>query len=152
VAFNPEYAQAYCNIGYSYYQDATSLKENYKNYNSKDVLNKAILAFQRAIEIKPEYEIAFYKLAYAFLRVGQHRKAKKAFQKCILQMPKEIFLEPNEFSDKEIYEMIENCVPSSYEMQLDCHIHLAKWGWGSKQSKQWLINNNKTGETPNEIC
>ena len=61
IAINPEYAQAYCNLGAA--------------YGSKNMLDEAIAAYMKAIDINPHYVEAHYNLAVAYYKKGNYKLA-----------------------------------------------------------------------------
>lgn len=80
VELDPEHAyRTYFNLG--------AVIENRDNLSEADN-RKAADAFRKAIEIKPDYALAYRHLGYTLLRSGDLPGAKKAFQKYLELEPK----------------------------------------------------------------
>ena len=64
-----------------------ALIENRPDLSESDN-RKAMEAFRKAIEVKPDYALAHRHLAYALLRAGDMAGAKKSFRKYLELAPK----------------------------------------------------------------
>ena len=77
---DPEHAyRTYFNLG--------ALIENRENLTEADN-RRAAEAFRKAIEIKPDYALAYRHLGYTLLRMGDLAEAKKAFVRYLELEPK----------------------------------------------------------------
>ena len=65
IKLEPEFAEAYNNLGYVYFKQS--------NYNL------AIINFKKAVEQKPGYIGAYNNLGQAFIKVGLRDKAKEQY-------------------------------------------------------------------------
>lgn len=55
----------------------------YKKINAYENLDEQIKHFEKALELKPDYEVAIRNLAFAHTRAAQHQKALEYFEKLL---------------------------------------------------------------------
>lgn len=69
IAANPNYALAYCNMGYAY--------NNLQDYR------EAIRYYEKAIAIDPNFSLAYHRLGYVYYGLGDHQQALIWIKKAI---------------------------------------------------------------------
>lgn len=65
---------------------------------------EARFRFERAIELDPSYAAAWNNLAIVCEQMGEHDKARKAYEQALKLAPKDVFVQQNYEMFKEIHE------------------------------------------------
>ena len=65
---------------------------------------EARFRFERAIELDPSYAAAWNNLAIVCEQMGEHDKARKAYQQALKLAPRDVFVQQNYEMFKEIHE------------------------------------------------
>lgn len=99
LEINPDFAEAYFNMGIS--------------YNEKDKKGKAIRCYKKAIEINPDYVKAYYNMGQAYCDKGDGYKAIRFYKKAININPE----------DAEAYNNLGDayCNIDKYKKAIECY-------------------------------
>ena len=62
-----------------------------KAYELQGKFDEAIAAFQKSIELKPEFTFSLYELGYVYMKQGRFEEAIQPLQKLISVEPKHVY-------------------------------------------------------------
>jgi len=80
LSFYPDYEKAYDLYGYSYLSEA-------QRTGSKDLLDKSISYFRKAVSINKKFSTSYYNMGIAFLMKGNDQYALQSLNQCIMNNP-----------------------------------------------------------------
>ena len=97
ISINPEFAEAYDNMGSAYAKKGNYDKAIYVNigkdksiaYTKKGNYDKAIELFEKAISINPEYADAYFNMGVSYGQQGNYDKAISCLKKAAILGSKE---------------------------------------------------------------
>lgn len=84
LTIDSKFSESYYNIGVVY---IAAYRDNMEQYSKDTTIQNAMLNFEKAIEIDPQYPDALYNIGHLYKFKGEKKKAKEYFLKTLTVMP-----------------------------------------------------------------